>query len=76
VLLDTYEIAVVHSANPDPSQLHRPVVRIVTSSEGAKMGDGVLADLGEMNGDGTFKRSIIKVVDPDRFGIRPSDYFV
>lgn len=76
VLLDTYEIAVVHSANPDPSQLHRPVVRIVTSPEGAKMGDGVLTDLGDLNGDGTFKRSIIKVVDPDRFGIRPSDYFV
>ncbi len=76
VILDSYEVAVVHSANPDPTQLHRPVVRIVISPDGAKMGDGVLADLGEANGAGSHKRSIIKVVDPDRLGIRPSDYFV
>jgi HD-GYP domain-containing protein (c-di-GMP phosphodiesterase class II) len=76
VLLDTYEVAVVHAASPDPAQLHRPTVRIVISPEGAKMGEGVLINLSEANGAGTFKRSIIKVVDPDRYGIRPSDYFV
>jgi HD-GYP domain-containing protein (c-di-GMP phosphodiesterase class II) len=76
VLLDTYEVAVVHAASPDPAQLHRPMVRIVISPEGAKMGEGVLTNLSEADGAGTFKRSIIKVVDPDRFGIRPSDYFV
>jgi hypothetical protein len=52
------------------------MVRIVISPEGAKMGEGVLTNLSEADGAGTFKRSIIKVVDPDRFGIRPSDYFV
>src|SRR5438094_10521767 len=31
VILDTYELAHVHSANPDVTQVHRPVVRIFTT---------------------------------------------
>src|SRR5436190_16164745 len=34
VILDTYEVALVHSANPDVTHVHRPVVRIVTTPEG------------------------------------------
>src|ERR1041384_4800138 len=30
VILDTYEVALVHSANPDVAHVHRPVVRVVT----------------------------------------------
>src|SRR5207244_3719641 len=33
VILDTYEVALVHSANPDVTHVHRPVVRIVTTPE-------------------------------------------
>jgi len=29
VILDSYEVGVVHAANPDPVHLHRPLVRIV-----------------------------------------------
>ncbi len=75
VILDTYEIAVVHVANSDPSQLHRPLVRIVCTAEGTKLDPGPVVDLGEMV-DGSHKRSIIKVINPAEYGINPSDYFV
>ena len=76
VILDTYEICVVHGANPDPAQLHRPIIRVVVTGDGQSLGDGFLTDLTDTNEDGTFKRSIIKVTDPDKYGIKPSDYFV
>lgn len=76
VILDTYEVGLVHAANPDPAMLHRPIVRVVMSSQGAPLVPGALVDLAETNPDGTFKRSIIKVTNPDKYGIKPSDYFV
>ena len=76
VILDTYEIGIVHGANPDPAQLHRPIIRVVMTSDGQSLGDGFLTDLTDSKGDGTFQRSIIKVTDPDKYGIKPSDYFV
>jgi HD-GYP domain-containing protein (c-di-GMP phosphodiesterase class II) len=76
VILDSYEVGVVHSANPDPSQLNRPVVRIVLTAEGARIEEGPLADLAEVGAGGGFKRTIIKVTDPAAYGINPSDYFV
>jgi HD-GYP domain-containing protein (c-di-GMP phosphodiesterase class II) len=76
VILDSYEIGVVHAANSDATQLHRPVVRIIMTGDGSNLETGFLADLTETTPDGNFKRSIIKVADPDRYGIKPSDYFV
>ncbi len=76
VILDSYEIAIVHSANPDLSQIHRPVVRVVATAEGAPLPSGPLVNLAEQNADGNFVRSIIKVTDPARYGINPADYFV
>jgi hypothetical protein len=76
VVLDTYEVAIVHGANPDPAQLHRPIVRLVLNPQGVSLGEGRLVDLTETDADGTFARSIIKVTDPERYDIKPSDYFV
>jgi len=76
VILDSYEIAVVHSANPDLAQIHRPVVRVVASAEGALVADGPLINLAEQTGDGAFVRSIIKVTDPAKWGIDPAACFV
>jgi HD-GYP domain-containing protein (c-di-GMP phosphodiesterase class II) len=76
VILDTYEIGVVHAASSDPSQMHRPVVRVVMNADGVSLGDGFLIDLTDNDGSGNFNRSIIKVANPDRYGIKPSDYFV
>ncbi len=76
VILDTYEVALVHAANPDTTFVHRPVVRIVASADGAIAYPGVLADLAERDAQGNFPRTIVKVTDPARFGINVSDYFV
>jgi HD-GYP domain-containing protein (c-di-GMP phosphodiesterase class II) len=76
VILDSYELAVVHAANSDLTHLHRPVVRIISTPEGAMLKPGHLADLSETADDGSFKRSIIKVTDPAKYGINPGDYFV
>jgi hypothetical protein len=76
VILDTYEVGIVHAASSDPAQLHRPLVRIVTNPDGVGLGNGFIADLTETDGSGNFTRSIIKVANPDRYGLRPSDYFI
>jgi HD-GYP domain-containing protein (c-di-GMP phosphodiesterase class II) len=76
VILDTYEVAVVHAANTDVSQVHRPMVRIVASPDGAIQSPGELADLAQRDAQGSFPRTIVKVTDPEKYGIKVSDYFV
>src|SRR5438309_4110418 len=76
VILDTYEIAIVHSANPDVTHVHRPVVRVVTTPEGAPHQPGFLADLAQRDAQGNFPRTIVKVTDPAKYGINISAHFV
>jgi HD-GYP domain-containing protein (c-di-GMP phosphodiesterase class II) len=76
VILDTLEVAIVHNANADVSQVHRPVVRIVTTPEGAIQHPGFLADLAQRDAAGSFPRTVVKVTDPVKYGINVSDYFV
>jgi len=76
IILDTYEVALVHSANPDVAHVHRPVVRIVTTPEGGVQHPGFLADLAQRDAEGHFPRSIVKVTDPAKYGINVADYFV
>jgi len=76
VILDTYEVGVVHAANPDVSQVHRPVVRIAATPEGTVQHPGVLVDLAHRDAEGHHPRTIIKVTDPQKYGINVSDYFV
>ncbi len=76
VILDTHEVAVVHAANSDASQIHRPIVRLALNDVGVRNDPAPVVDLAETGEDGNFKRSIIKVTDPARWGIVPGDYFV
>jgi HD-GYP domain-containing protein (c-di-GMP phosphodiesterase class II) len=76
VILDTYELAIVTAANPNVEHIHRPVVRIISDPTGAVVYPGHAADLAETDEGGSFTRSIIKVTNPDKYGIRVSDYFV
>jgi HD-GYP domain-containing protein (c-di-GMP phosphodiesterase class II) len=76
VILDTYELALVARANPDLQFVHRPVVRIVSDPAGTIVHPGTEADLAERDEAGNFVRSIIKVTNPDKYGVRVSDYFV
>jgi len=76
VVLDTFELAVVHGVNPIAEMLSRPIVRIISDDRGNLVHPGELADLSEVTEAGTFRRTIIKTENPERYGIRVGDYFV
>jgi len=76
VILDTYELALVHSANTDASYIHRPIVRLLCDATGTWLSPAPLVDLAATDDAGTFPRSIIKVTSPEKYGIKVSDYFV
>ena len=76
VILDTYELAIVTAANADVSEVHRPMVRIISDQGGSITFPGFLSNLADKDAAGTPLRTIIKVSDPDKYGIRVSDYFV
>jgi len=69
-------LGIVHSANPNPEVMSRPIVRIVSDPQGNILHPGALVDMAEKNASGVFARTIIKTADPDRYGIRIGDYFV
>ena len=76
VVLDTFELAIVHSANPNPEAVSRPIVRIVSDERGNVAYPGRNVDLAEQDADGAYLRTIIKTENPDRYGINVGDYFV
>ena len=77
VVLDTFELAVVHAASPHPEAISRPTVRVVSDTVGNALYPGHLVELSlKDSATGTYPRSIIKIEDPERYGIKVSDYFV
>jgi HD-GYP domain-containing protein (c-di-GMP phosphodiesterase class II) len=76
LVLDTFELAIVHAVNPSAELLSRPIVRIVSDDRGNLAYPGELFDLAERTPEGAFARTIIKTADPERYGIRIGDYFV
>jgi len=66
----------VHAVNPNPEMMSRPIVRVVSDQQGNILYPGTLVDLSEQGPGRTYLRTIIKTADPDRYGIRVSDYFV
>ena len=76
VVLDTFELAIVHGPNPIPEMVSRPLVRIVSDSLGNVQYPGDLVDLAETDAEGNFRRTIIKTGDPEKYGIRVGDFFL
>jgi HD-GYP domain-containing protein (c-di-GMP phosphodiesterase class II) len=76
VVLDTFEFGVVHAVNPLPEMLSRPIVRVISDPMGNLTHPGDLVDLTDRGPDGVYVRTIIKTENPERYGIRTSDYFV
>ena len=74
-ILDTYELALLHAANSDATQIHRPVVRVLCGADGTWLDPAPLADLTVRREDGEFERSIIKVTKAKKYGIKVSEYF-
>lgn len=75
VVLDTFELGIVHAANPLQDMLSRPIVRVITDVQGNLLHPGTLADLADRTPEGEFLRTIIKTENPERYGIRVGDYF-
>jgi HD-GYP domain-containing protein (c-di-GMP phosphodiesterase class II) len=77
VVLDTFEVGIVSGANPDPTFLNRPMVRLALDPYGnVILTPGQLVDLAERDADGNFKRTIVKVTAAERYGLTVGDYFV
>jgi HD-GYP domain-containing protein (c-di-GMP phosphodiesterase class II) len=76
VVLDTFELGIVHALNPLPEMLARPLVRVISDDMGNLSHPGTIIDLADRREDGNFARTIVKTENPDRYGVRVSDYFV
>ncbi|MEQ8330792.1 MAG: HD-GYP domain-containing protein [Longimicrobiales bacterium] len=74
-ILDSHELAVVSEVNKDPDLLHRPKVRIISDPMGVPLTEPVTMDLALSDpATGRPARQIIKTTDPQKYGIRVSDY--
>jgi len=76
VVMDTFELGIVHAVNPLSEMLARPLVRVISDAQGNLVSPGSIVDLADRADNGEFHRTIIKTENPDRYGIRVSDYFV
>jgi HD-GYP domain-containing protein (c-di-GMP phosphodiesterase class II) len=76
VVLDTFELGIVHAVNPIPEMLSRPIVRVISDAQGNLLHPGSLIDLAEQREDGMYLRTIIKTENPERYGIRVGDFFL
>jgi len=77
VILDTFEMGVVYSPNPNPDEIHRPIVKLISDPWGNSV-DGRLVDLGERDPAATseYARTIVKVTEPEKYGIKIGEYFL
>jgi putative nucleotidyltransferase with HDIG domain len=76
VVLDSGEIGIVFESNPHPAFQLRPKVKIIADIK-KNMRDGEVVDLAEIDpGTAGFKRSIVKSLDPDQYGINVAEYFL
>ncbi len=75
VVLDSFELAIVHAAAVEPTALSRPLVRLLSDALGNRLADVVHCDLTAIDEQGQYRRTIIRTEDPERYGIRIGDYF-
>jgi HD-GYP domain-containing protein (c-di-GMP phosphodiesterase class II) len=76
VVLDSGEIGIVFETNPHPAFQLRPRVKIIINPD-RKLVDGAVVDLSEIEpATARFRRSIVKSLDAEKYGIRVADYFL
>ncbi|MDH3224827.1 MAG: HD domain-containing protein, partial [Gemmatimonadota bacterium] len=77
VILDSLELAVVARSNADPAHLHQPVVRIISDAMGNPLPHPQALDLSIPDPQtGVPSRTIIKTTDPEKYGIKVSDFLL
>jgi HD-GYP domain-containing protein (c-di-GMP phosphodiesterase class II) len=76
-ILDTHELAVVSKVNPDSDFAHRPTVRVISDPMGVPLTEPLTLDLSKADpATGKPVRTIIKTTEPQKYGIRVSDYLL
>ena len=76
VHMNTGEVGIVFDTNPDTLYLLRPKVKLITDTRGNKV-DGEVVDLTDKDPrTEKFLRTILKALDPDKYGVNVSDYFL
>ena len=77
VILDSYEMAVVIAANPDPAKMSQPLVKVIYDANGRALPEPVTVDLSEIDPQtGMRARTIIKTTRAEKYGIDVGAYFV
>jgi len=77
VILETLEMAVVSGVNEDPDKLHLPTVKIISDPMGVPLPEPRTIDLAVMDpATGKPVHTIIKTTDPERYGVKVSDYLI
>lgn len=74
VILDTYELAVVCGVHREAERLHLPIVKVISDAMGAPLPQPRTIDLSQTDEGGQPLRQILKTTDPQKYGIRVSDY--
>jgi len=76
VALDSGEIGLVTETSNDPALVLRPKVKLITDPSGRKV-DGETVDLAEKDSSTLrYKRTILKTLNPEKYGLKASDYFL
>ncbi len=74
-ILDSGELAVVVAPSPNPEELHRPLIRIVSDASGRRLAEPRLLDLSAPDeATGRPARTIVKTTDAEKYGIKVSDF--
>jgi len=75
VLLNTRELGIVYKPNPNPRWIDRPMIILVTRDEKGEA-KKALIDLAEADTSGQLKRSIVKTLDPYKYNVDITKYFL
>lgn len=76
VMLDTEELAVVLKPAEEKSNAERPLVKVIADQQGAPIDNGSELDLTEKDDSGTYRRSIIRLIDNTEHKFDTGRYFV
>ncbi|MFQ5580865.1 MAG: HD-GYP domain-containing protein [Nitrospiria bacterium] len=74
VLLNTNEIGIVYSSNPNPEKSDRPKVKIILDASGKEVTENVV-DLTEQDESESYLYEIMKVIDATKYKIDVAKYF-
>ncbi len=76
VALDSGEIGIVFEANAHSAFNLRPKVKIISDKQGKKI-DGRIVDLTDIDSQTRrFRRTILKALDPEKYGVDVASYFI